>query len=74
MANSGRTMRDRRKEMKMKDRYEEIEEVVLEYEETLESSVRAILDRLNVSSDKLLRTATGSAVNAITSELYDSEC
>jgi hypothetical protein len=58
----------------MKNRYEEIEEVVLEYEETLEAAVRAILDKLNVSSDKLLRMATNSAVNAITSELYDSEC
>jgi hypothetical protein len=60
--------------MKTMDRYDELEEVVLSYEATLEATVRAILDKLHVSSDKLLRSATDSAVNAITSELYDSEC
>ena len=70
----GPAKRERREEKKIVDRYDELEEVVLSYEATLEATVRAILDKLHISSDKLLRSATNSAVNAITSEIYDSEC
>lgn len=61
------------------DRYDEIENFVIERESTIDAVVRAILDRIyggNISEkdkETLLRSVTSSVVNTITNEIYDSE-